>query len=344
MRIRPRDFIYTTDNLFFASTNYFHPKDRIISFLRYVPDTNGARTKNNIKYSKVDTMQAFSFLRKNYPEYLFNCDSNDGIMMGVPINKISKILYPNDRLNDILKLNPSDELLKKVIILANIFHDFANIPYDKMGVSGSILPDLYDPIKSDIDFVIYGLKNHRKAVDTFKEIKISKNPILKSIKCKYWVLLYKKRIKDDTLNYEEFKWYEKRKNNRGLIKGTLFDILATRDWDEIKGNYGEKTFKTLGNIEIEGIISDATASFDNPAIYKVENVKILEGPDVPITELASFTHTYAGQVKEGEEIIAKGKVEKVTNKNTKEIYNRLIVGTTRESINEYIKIKNLKIN
>ena len=29
---------------------------------------------------------------------------------------------------------------------------------------------------------------------------------------------------------------EKRKNNRGVVDGTLFDILATRKWDEIRVN------------------------------------------------------------------------------------------------------------
>ena len=33
-QVRTRDFIYTTDGLFFASTNYVHPDDRFISFLR----------------------------------------------------------------------------------------------------------------------------------------------------------------------------------------------------------------------------------------------------------------------------------------------------------------------
>ena len=61
MRVRPRDFIYTIDDLYFASTNYLHPEDRIISFLRYVHNTAGERSKNNMRYSKVDTKQALTF-------------------------------------------------------------------------------------------------------------------------------------------------------------------------------------------------------------------------------------------------------------------------------------------
>ena len=52
-QVRTRDFIYTSDDLYFASTNYIHPEDRIISFLRYIPDENGDREKNGKKYRKV---------------------------------------------------------------------------------------------------------------------------------------------------------------------------------------------------------------------------------------------------------------------------------------------------
>lgn len=340
MRVRPRDFIHTKDDLFFATTNYLHPEDRIISFLRYIPDPEGERSINSARYSKVDSKQAYDFLNHNFPDYLFDCDITGVPMMGVPREKVSQILHPDDRLKEIMNTPSLDGLLKKVVDVANTFHDAAKIPYAEMGISGSILPALYHPDQSDIDFVIYGLKNHRKALDTFKEMKNSEKSVLKGVGEEYWMKLYQKRIKDSSLSYEEFKWYENRKNNRGIIHGTLFDILATRDWSEIKGTYGETTFEPMGTIKIDCTISDALASFDNPAVYKVDDVEILEGQEVSISELASFTHTYAGQAQEGERVIAKGKLEKVIGKKTK---YRLIVGTTRESINEYIKLKDLKL-
>ncbi len=335
MRARTRDFIHTTDDLFFATTSYLHPVDRFLSFLRYIPDKDGDRSKNRQNYSKVDSDQAYDFLGKFHRDYLFDSDK-DLKMMGVPQDKVEEILRPQERLKEILRAENNNELMKKVVKLAGIFKDYARIPYSKMGVSGSILPGLYDPSISDIDFVFYGLKNHKKAMDTFGEIKDKSD--LKSISDEYWKRLYEKRIKDSTLSYEEFQCYEKRKNNRGVIDGTLFDILATRDWNEIKGKYGEDKHESLGNAKIECRIADALGAFDNPAVYTVEDVEFLEGKDVPVTEIASFTHTYSGQAKDGEEVVVKGKLEKVSNKKT--IY-RIVVGTTREAFDEYIKLKGL---
>ncbi len=340
MRTRPRDFIHTNDDLFFATTTYLHPKDRIISFLRYIPDQNGDRSLNNKIYSKVDSNQAYKFLSDNFPEYLYDCDITNVQMMGVPLEYVEKIMRPENRLKEIMESDTRDILLEKVVKLADIFNDYTGISSNKMGISGSILPGLYNPKISDIDFVIYGLKNHRTIMEAFADIK-KENGILKGIEGEYWKKLYKKRIKDSSLTYEEFKWYENRKHNRGIFEGTLFDILQTRDWDEITGSYGATRYEPMGSIEIDCTVIDSLAAFDNPAVYKVDEVKILDGPDVPVTEVASFTHTYAGQARDGERITARGKLEKVIGEN---VSYRLIVGTTRESIGEYIQLKNLRLN
>jgi predicted nucleotidyltransferase len=342
MRARTRDFIYTIDDLFLATTSYLHPEDRIISFLRYIPDSQGERSKNGSRYSKVDTQQAYQFIKEKYPEYLFDSGVTGEKMMGVPLDKVSEILRPENRLQEIIA-NPDNELLEKVVKVSDFFHQEASIDYKYMGVSGSILPGLYDPQVSDIDFVIFGLENHRNAVETFSRLKNEPESPLKGISSEFWDWLYDKRIKDSSLSIEEFKWYENRKSNRGVVEGVLFDILCTRNWDEIKGTYYGTENQSLGVLKVECIVTDALASYDNPAVYKVDDVKILEGPELPVDELASFTHTYAGQVKEGERVIAQGKLEKITDKSTGQSINRLVVGTTRESVREYIKLKDLEI-
>ena len=85
-------------------------------------------------------------------------------------------------------------------------------------------------------------------------------------------------------------------------------------------------------------IVSALGAFDNPSLYTIENVEIIDGVDVPLTEVVSFTHTYAGEVIDGEHVIAKGKVEKVIV-NGEFSHYRIVVGTTREAIDEYLKLK-----
>ena len=185
MRARTRDFIYTIDDLFLATTSYLHPEDRIISFLRYIPDSQGERSKNGSRYSKVDTQQAYQFIKEKYPEYLFDSGVTGEKMMGVPLDKVSEILRPENRLQEIIA-NPDNELLEKVVKVSDFFHQEASIDYKYMGVSGSILPGLYDPQVSDIDFVIFGLENHRNAVETFSQLKNEPESPLKEISSEFW--------------------------------------------------------------------------------------------------------------------------------------------------------------
>jgi predicted nucleotidyltransferase len=347
MEFRTRNFIYTKDDLFFATTNYIHPEDYVLSFLRYIPDENGDRIKNGRKYSKVSSDEAYTYLKKNHPEYLYFCDTTNIEMMRVPYNKIKEVIIPINRLNEIRKDKKSEErfLYKNLIDLADFFHYKGGIAYENLGISGSILPNLEKEGVSDLDFVVYGLENHRKAIETFKNYKdkkveipqINKTILLNSISGDYWDKIYEKRIKDSSLSKKEFLFYENRKNNRGLINGILFDILFTRDWDEIHGDWGDVKYLKVGGVKIEAKIKNAIAAFDNPAIYEIDDLKILEGENVNISSIASFTHTYAGQALENERVIAKGKVEKVNDKG--EIRYRLVVGTTRESIDEFIKLK-----
>lgn len=131
MRARIRDFIHTTDDLFFAVTSYLHPAGRIISFLRYMPDMDGERSLDSARYSKVSSEVAYRFLADAHPEYLHHYDELGVRMMGVPHNKVGEILRPEKRLENIME-SPSDPLLQKSVKIADALHDATGIPYRYM--------------------------------------------------------------------------------------------------------------------------------------------------------------------------------------------------------------------
>ncbi len=361
IQVRTRDFVVSTDGLLFASTNYIHPDGWVMAFLRYVPNPDGDREKDGVKYSKVGSDEAYAFLREKYPEYLYYSEVFSAEMIGVPYDKVARIIKPENRLRELREeyvpiikekrengedLDYMEELMEKLIDLSDFFHYVAGVDYDDLGISGSILPGLQKPGTSDLDFVVYGLENHRNAINAYKQNKdkavfieeLDKSITLSKINDDFWDFVFNKRIKDDSLTKAEFAWYEERKSNRGIIRDTLFDILSTRAYSEIEGSWGDTIYEPMEFAKINCKITSALQSFDNPAIYTIEDVDVLEGPDIEITELASRTHTYAGEVIDGEEVVARGKIEKVIKNGKLEKY-RLLIGTTRESINEYIKLR-----
>ena len=119
---------------------------------------------------------------------------------------------------------------------------------------------------------------------------------------------------------------EERKWNRGRIDNTYFDLLYTRSYDDI-GKASTRRGDVLGALTIEAEVTDASYSFDNPAVYKVDHAEI--------SCVLSFTHTYSGQAEKGEIIEARGICERHGEEHW------LIVGTTREARGEYILSKTL---
>ncbi|WP_456472048.1 nucleotidyltransferase domain-containing protein [Methanocaldococcus sp.] len=328
--MRIRDFIETKEGLFFAVNSYVHPKDRVFAFLRYVPYELGkeyskeVREINNKKYVKIsDSSLAYKFLEENFKEYLYYDKYIDVLMHAVPKNKIKKTYHPKDRLKEIIE-DPKNNFEEKVRKLALILESYG-VPIKQMGVTGSTLIKLSSK-NSDIDFVIYGSYWHKKGREALK-LAIEDGKI-DELSLDFWKKAYKKRIKDNTLSFEEFLFHEKRKYNRGVIDNTMFDLLFVREWDEINEKYGERRYKSLGFTKIKAKVLDDSFAFDNPALYLVDHDEV--------KEVVSFTHTYAGQCFRGEYIEVRGKLEEVIDKNKS--YKRIVVGTTREAYNEYIKL------
>ncbi|ADG12700.1 DNA polymerase beta domain protein region [Methanocaldococcus infernus ME] len=328
--MRIRDFIKTSEGLYFAVNSYVHPEDRVFAFLRYVPYELGKHYSDEVreidgeKYVKLsDSKIAYKFLEENFKDYLFYDNYLNVLMHAVPKEKIEKVYYPKRRLEEIIE-EPKNRLEEKIRKLALIFEDYG-IPMSQMGVTGSTLIRLNNE-NSDIDFIIYGSKWHRLGREYLK-MAVEEGK-LESLNLEFWEKAYKKRIKDNTLSFEDFLFHEKRKWNRGVIDNTMFDLLFVREWDEINENYGEKRFKPLGYVKIRARVLDDSFIFDNPALYIVEHEEV--------REVVSFTHTYAGQCFKGEEMEVRGKLEEVITKEGS--YKRVVVGTTREAYNEYIKL------
>lgn len=325
-----RDFIETKDNLFFSVVAYHHPSDRITAYLRYFPHVEGDRERNGIRYKKIEsTQQSFDFLKSNFPEYIYRDEMAGRELQCVPGGLIRKILFPRDRLREIIHY-PKTLLEKKV---AELHDALKSVPQEKKGITGSILPGL-ETDSSDIDFIIVGSENHRKARMELKKIFQKNGNDIRPLNKEEWKKAYEKRFPGKkTIPFSEFLWQEERKYHKGIIHGTILDLLLVKDWDEV-GNNNRLGFHKMGTVNVSCTVTDSSLSFDYPSLYKVECRDFPE-----IKEVVSFTHTYAGQALDGEKIFVSGCLEEVITINGK--YNRILVGTTREAEDEYIRLEDI---
>ncbi|MEM3586351.1 MAG: nucleotidyltransferase domain-containing protein, partial [Candidatus Jordarchaeaceae archaeon] len=251
------DFVEDKNDLIFDVKGLVHPPDRVVAYLRYYPDGDGERIrKNGKRYRKVYSLgDREEYLQKHFPGYIY-FDPVFGVKLeGVLRTQISKIYKPVDRLRTLLKLGPSDDLEKNIILFVETLQEETGISLGKVGVSGSVLVDLAKP-DSDIDIIVYGEKNCREAYEAVRNLFSKKNSPIRQYNEGELRRLYEFRVKDTLMDYKDFLLSEKRKCFSGKIEGRDFFIRFLKEPNEISEKYGDIKYVSLNNVRIEGIVLD----------------------------------------------------------------------------------------
>ncbi len=308
----PRDFIQTQEGLLFAVVCAEPQDGKVGCFLRYMPTENG--------WQKVNTDEANRLLKQRYRHYCYTSAQFDATFHGVATDAIISHYQPENRLKQLLKLDPADDIEQKLHKLVAILARYGACK-DSLGVTGSMLIN-QQWSHSDIDLVVYGrdfFLKARKAVS----LAIA-DAALDDLDIFFMRDHYDRRL--PALSFAEFAWHERRKLNKAVIDGCKFDLGMVCLSDELKSD-NDRYYKQ-GTTTITARVVDDLHAFDFPARYRIDNGLL--------PEILAFTHTYVGQAKTGELIEAKGTVEH--NQTTGQ--HQLIVGSSREALGDYIKVIN----
>lgn len=304
MNYHTRDFIETGEGLIFAVVDDAIEDGKVLCFLRYGPA------------GKLRTEAANDLLHKHYPQYIHHSTRLDTLIHAVPIATILKHHQPRVRLQELLKHPAKDGIEGKLQGLIKLLTR-VGLPKEVFGVTGSLLIGR-QTLSSDIDLVVYGRENFSHVLTTVRAL--IEVGVLDDLDESDWRDAYDRRACE--LSFAEYLWHEHRKGNKGMIEGTKFDLaLIVEQAAEATQAIWQKT----GSATIQARVLDHTQAFDQPSRYAIDHPEI--------SEVLSFTHTYAGQAKTGETIEAAGKLE-ASNDGRK----RLVVGSSREALGEFIRV------
>ncbi|MEM3731095.1 MAG: hypothetical protein QW667_06715 [Candidatus Bathyarchaeia archaeon] len=326
-RFREGDFIKTKNGLICDVKGLVHPPNRVIAFIRYFPSSAGVRKGKTTFYEKVYSLsERYCWLRKNFPEYLVYDKVFDENLCEVPTEDVKRHFKPVDALKRLRKSESLDDLEHRVLQMAEILKSSTGVPWDTVGVSGSIMVGLHTQ-SSDIDLIFYGSENCKKVYSAIKNFFKDSNSPLKPYSLDELKQLFDFRSKDTKMSFGDFVAVESRKVLQGKFMGSNYFIRFVKDWSEIGESYGDVCYKNCGYARIEATVVDNSESIFTPCKYKIENVKVLEGPKLqPIKEIASFRGRFCEQAKKGETVVAQGKVERVIDCKRDEEYFRLLLG------------------
>ena len=327
MKAREGDLIKTKSNVVFDVKGLVHPPNKVIAFPRFIPSAKGTRQGKNGLYGKVYSLSdRFKYLQENHPDLIVFDPVFGETMCEVPMEQIAEHYQPTKNLATLRKTKKLSTLENKALQLATKLKEKSGIPLTAIGISGSIMAGLTTE-KSDIDPLVYGVENNRKAYTALQELRKEADSGFKPYSRTELQTLFDFRSKDTQMSFEDFVIVESRKAFQGMLMGTDYFIRFVKDWSEVSEQYGDVCYRNSGYAKIRASIADAADSLFTPCTYKLRDVAVIEGPKrVTIEEIASFRGRFCEQAEAGEKVEAQGKVELVTTKKNSSEHYRLILG------------------
>jgi predicted nucleotidyltransferase len=343
---RDRDFLQTTEDFFFCVVGSLHPPERVISYIKYIPSESGVWGRNEKKFSRIlqkytipNLLETFNYLETNYPHYLFHSPVDNITITAVTHQNIKEHFKPEKKLAQLRQASQLDALQQKLVRFTRFLEEISGVPEESFGVTGSLLLDIHQPTFSDLDVTVYGVKDSwalHKALSENRNSEMSMKR-LEGKALKDWCI---KKAKQYPLTAKEaLKIYE-RKWNLGVFEDKWVSIHPVKLESEVTEEYGEATYHPSGQVAIRAVVRDNSESLFLPSLYKIEEVKVLDGPQLgKVTEIISYESLYDSIAENGETIQARGKLERVTEKGTSREHYRVLIGSPEGKGNEYIKLR-----
>jgi predicted nucleotidyltransferase len=338
---KDRDFIETKEGMFFCVTDYLHPPDKYTAYLKYSPAPVGKwkggenHYHRELEYYHVSRVaDTIAYLERNYPHYVHYCPVRDIKFSMIPQEYVKRYYVPKQRLQEILDA-PRDTLEEEVRAFVSEIMACTGTREEDFGITGSILLGIHNPEFSDIDLLVYGLENAAKVRAALKERRSARiRPVTGKV-LEEWCASVANRF---PLSYEEARYLAERRWNYGFFGERYFSVHPTRKDDEIRESYGDRVYREKGAVRIRAIVPDASESLFMPALYRIEEVKVIDGEGaLPLKEVVSYEGLYRDVVDTGEKIEARGKLESVNGQ-----YDRLVIGTTMLKGEGYLKPLRIK--
>jgi len=336
IKAREGDFIETGAGWLFDVKGFVHPQNRVIAFPRYFPREHGIRRGKRIGYSKVYSFsERYALLNREYPQYVVIDPVFDEMLCEVPIEDIRRIYAPARKLRELRSSGGKDPLEEKALSFAELIYERSKVPWKAIGVSGSLLVQLHT-MRSDIDLVVYGAGNCRRVYSALRML-VREGETVRPYRSDELPVLFDFRSKDTAMSFGDFVRTESRKIMQGKFLGTDYFFRFVKDWNEINEKYGDVCYKNSGTAEIEAEVIDDGESIFTPCMYQINRVRVTEGNrDLQPNQIVSFRGRFCEHAKNGETVVAHGKIERCLDRRSQTEHCRLLVGN---DVSDFVILK-----
>jgi len=316
-------FVITSDNLIFEIKGVVHPHDRVIAYVRYVPNIDSSSSDS--RFRKIYNLrEREEYLSNGFLEYLWFSKTHGRVLQAVPHKKIARVLNPVEHMNQIR--NDKSSLSIATSNLVELLLDITGIDRLEIGVTGSQLVGVATEI-SDIDLVVYGKSTCRKFYNRLRK-NFDKIPRLERYEGELLDAHVLFRWGDLTAYHELLHRIEREKILQGVFESHQFFIRLVNRPQDVKEVFGQIVTENLGVRDVHCSIIENRNSIFTPCTYQVESL------DLPkLKQLVSYRGRFTEHVSSGVSVKVRGRLEKVVDNSTGENYQQLILG---ESPSDYL--------
>ncbi len=309
---REGDFLELRDGSIFEVKGLVHPPRRFVAYPRYVLDDAGDRRRGFRRYRKVYPLkERYDILRLRYPSLLvydsvFNMEVSE-----VPWTKVALHYRPDEALTKLSAEKSRGEAEARAVEFSQTLQDCSDVYLANFGLSGSIMIGLHTP-SSDIDIMVYGRAASLRVKEALKNLLNEGRGGVRRYNADDLLKLYKFRVGDTVMPFEDFAKHEKRKTFQGVFQDREFFIRYLPSWEEIGEVYGDIRYYPEGYVKVKATVKDASESIYTPCRYILDHVEDMDGSRVQgIVEAVSFRGRFCEQAEAGEQVVLQGKVERV---------------------------------
>jgi uncharacterized protein len=313
--VRPpkdRDFVETTEGLFFCVVGYVHPPGRYTAYLKYTPAGAGKWARGDVAYRRElpyyhvrHVRRTLEWLEAEHPRYLWTDPATGLRFSHVPVDAVARYYVPERRLAEIVA-GPGDALERETRDLTTLLAGAAGLPLEAFGVSGSILLGLHNPEFSDIDLLVYGADSARRLRAVLDGLGREGLMRLPDDRRAQWRADTAARFGLDAASVADL---EARRWHYRLFRGRYVSLHPTRADHEIHEAYGDRRYVPLGRAVVEARVTDADEAMFLPAVYRVADVRWREGGPGALEEIVAFEGLYCGAAEAGERVLVNGHLE-----------------------------------
>jgi predicted nucleotidyltransferase len=318
--------VETVEKLIFAVKGLVHPPDRLIAYVRYLPDSAGNRMREGVNYRRVYRFnEQHQIIHTQYPVYLHDEPAFGIRMQSVPVKRIRQVYNPRGRVTDIYTNGPKDQLEENAFSLVSLLAQAANVPLNNLGISGSLLFGLHHST-SDIDIVVYGDTEGRAVHQALHHLLDNPSDSVYPLDRDQLMALHASHQPELPLTFADFARLQSRKVNEFFFKEFQCFIMFVKWPDQWGERYADPSFEQLGSAKIRARVKEDRDSIFTPCRYLIEDVSFLDGrPESDLKEIISFRGLFSDQARAGEWVLAKGSLERVIPQSAP-VYYRLTVG------------------